>query len=175
MTDMSTGSPSTTYEPTAGNVIGSEDEAAELCALAPVGLLAELTHRCPLQCPYCSNPVELESVKNELTTEEWVLGHAPGGRMGILQIRHLSGGEPTARKTRRDRQGRGRCRSLYQPHHRRRGSERDRLETLQAWARSCPKSHSRTVDPAGADRIAPPGLPQRSSKPPAGLPSSACR
>jgi pyrroloquinoline quinone biosynthesis protein E len=28
----------------------------------PAGLLAELTHRCPLQCPYCSNPLELERV-----------------------------------------------------------------------------------------------------------------
>ena len=38
------------------------------CARAPVGLLAELTHRCPLQCPYCSNPVELERANRELTT-----------------------------------------------------------------------------------------------------------
>jgi len=48
-------------EPTAG-VVGGEDEAAELCARAPVGLLAELTHRCPLQCPYSSHRVELEGV-----------------------------------------------------------------------------------------------------------------
>ena len=27
---------------------------------APIGLLAELTHRCPLRCPYCSNPLGLE-------------------------------------------------------------------------------------------------------------------
>ena len=36
---------------------------------APIGLLAELTHRCPLQCPYCSNPLELERVGGELPTE----------------------------------------------------------------------------------------------------------
>jgi pyrroloquinoline quinone biosynthesis protein E len=83
-------------EPTEG-VVGGEDTTAELCALAPVGLLAELTHRCPLQCPYCSNPVELEGVKNELTTEEWCSVMHQAGEMGILQI-HLSGGEPTARK-----------------------------------------------------------------------------
>ena len=23
----------------------------------PLAVLAELTHRCPLQCPYCSNPI----------------------------------------------------------------------------------------------------------------------
>ena len=47
-------------EPTTG-VVGDQEESNILCAVAPVGLLAELTHRCPLQCPYCSNPVELES------------------------------------------------------------------------------------------------------------------
>ena len=34
-------------------------------------MLCELTHRCPLQCPYCSNPVELDRVNTELTTAEW--------------------------------------------------------------------------------------------------------
>jgi pyrroloquinoline quinone biosynthesis protein E len=81
-------------EPTSG-VNGSASE--ELCALAPVGLLAELTHRCPLQCSYCSNPLELERVNKELTTEEWCSVMTQAGEMGILQV-HLSGGEPTARK-----------------------------------------------------------------------------
>ena len=62
----------------------------------PMGLLAELTHRCPLQCPYCSNPLELERATGELGTAEWcrVLDEAAG--LGVLQV-HLSGGEPTAR------------------------------------------------------------------------------
>lgn len=68
-----------------------------LCARAPVGLLAELTHRCPLQCPYCSNPLELERVNTELTTAEWQDVMRQAGELGILQI-HLSGGEPTVRK-----------------------------------------------------------------------------
>ena len=38
---------------------------------APVSLLAELTHRCPLQCPYCSNPLELEKAGAELDTATW--------------------------------------------------------------------------------------------------------
>jgi PqqA peptide cyclase len=80
-------------EPTAG-VSGA---SPTLCALAPVGLLAELTHRCPLQCSYCSNPLELERVNKELTTAEWVSVMEQAGAMGILQV-HLSGGEPTARK-----------------------------------------------------------------------------
>lgn len=63
----------------------------------PLALLAELTHRCPLQCPYCSNPVELEHASAELDTAAWqrVLGEAAA--LGVLQV-HFSGGEPTARR-----------------------------------------------------------------------------
>jgi pyrroloquinoline quinone biosynthesis protein E len=63
---------------------------------APIGMLAELTHRCPLRCPYCSNPVELDRRSAELDTATWlrVLGEA--ARLGVVQV-HLSGGEPTAR------------------------------------------------------------------------------
>lgn len=74
-----------------------ELEATPVCARAPVGLLAELTHRCPLQCPYCSNPLELERVNTELSTEDWQRVMRQAGALGILQV-HLSGGEPTARK-----------------------------------------------------------------------------
>ena len=63
----------------------------------PLAVLAELTHRCPLQCPYCSNPVELERSSAELTTEEWKRVLAELADIGVLQI-HFSGGEPTARK-----------------------------------------------------------------------------
>ena len=64
---------------------------------APIGLLAELTHRCPLQCPYCSNPLALESVAGELPTEIWVDVLAQAAALGVLQL-HLSGGEPTVRR-----------------------------------------------------------------------------
>jgi hypothetical protein len=37
----------------------------------PLGLLAELTHRCPLGCPYCSNPIALESRADEIDTATW--------------------------------------------------------------------------------------------------------
>src|SRR2546429_9324318 len=63
----------------------------------PLAVLAELTHRCPLQCPYCSNPVELDRAGSELTTEEWKKVLTELGEIGVLQI-HFSGGEPTARK-----------------------------------------------------------------------------
>lgn len=74
-----------------------ELDPAPACARAPVGLLAELTHRCPLQCPYCSNPLELERANTELTTAEWRKVMRDAAELGILQV-HLSGGEPTARK-----------------------------------------------------------------------------
>jgi pyrroloquinoline quinone biosynthesis protein E len=73
------------------------DANASACARAPVGLLAELTHRCPLQCPYCSNPLELERVAGELPTEVWLDVLAQAADLGILQL-HLSGGEPTVRR-----------------------------------------------------------------------------
>lgn len=63
----------------------------------PLAVLAELTHRCPLQCPYCSNPLELERAGDELTTDEWKRVLSELAAIGVLQI-HFSGGEPTARK-----------------------------------------------------------------------------
>ena len=66
-------------------------------ALRPIGMLAELTHRCPLQCPYCSNPVELDRKGGELDTATWLRVFSEAAALGVLQV-HLSGGEPTARK-----------------------------------------------------------------------------
>ena len=63
----------------------------------PLAMLAELTHRCPLQCPYCSNPVELERQRGELDTATWQRVIREAAALGVLQI-HFSGGEPTARK-----------------------------------------------------------------------------
>ena len=63
----------------------------------PLAVLAEITHKCPLQCPYCSNPLELESASGELTTAEWLRVIDELAEIGVLQI-HFSGGEPTARK-----------------------------------------------------------------------------
>src|ERR1700750_2355225 len=63
----------------------------------PVAVLLELTHRCPLQCPYCSNPVELDRGSTELTTDEWKKVLSELAEIGVLQF-HFSGAEPTARK-----------------------------------------------------------------------------
>jgi pyrroloquinoline quinone biosynthesis protein E len=62
----------------------------------PIALLAELTHRCPLACPYCSNPLELVRKERELTTEAWIAAFREAAAMGVLHL-HLSGGEPASR------------------------------------------------------------------------------
>jgi pyrroloquinoline quinone biosynthesis protein E len=63
----------------------------------PLAVLLEVTHRCPLQCPYCSNPVELDRAGKELSTDEWKKVLSELAEIGVLQV-HFSGGEPTARK-----------------------------------------------------------------------------
>jgi PqqA peptide cyclase len=65
-------------------------------AYRPYGLLAELTYRCPLHCPYCSNPVRAAE-KSELDTEEWKRVVREAATLGVLQI-GFSGGEPLQRK-----------------------------------------------------------------------------
>jgi pyrroloquinoline quinone biosynthesis protein E len=62
----------------------------------PLWLLAELTYRCPLQCPYCSNPLDFAQTQQELTTEEWVRVLRQGREMGAAQL-GFSGGEPLVR------------------------------------------------------------------------------
>ena len=64
---------------------------------APLGLLAELTHRCPLGCPYCSNPLALDKRDDELNTATWARVFREAAALGVLQV-HLSGGEPAARR-----------------------------------------------------------------------------
>ena len=63
----------------------------------PLGLLAELTHRCPLGCPYCSNPLALDPRSDELDAPTWERVFNEAAALGVLQV-HLSGGEPGARR-----------------------------------------------------------------------------
>jgi PqqA peptide cyclase len=63
----------------------------------PLGLLAELTHRCPLACPYCSNPIDLEHRGDELDAATWFRVFREAAAIGVLQV-HLSGGEPASRR-----------------------------------------------------------------------------
>ncbi len=63
----------------------------------PLALIAELTHRCPLHCVYCSNPLEMIAAKSELSTAEWVRVFGEAAKLGMLHA-HLTGGEPLARQ-----------------------------------------------------------------------------
>ncbi len=63
----------------------------------PIAMLAELTHRCPLSCPYCSNPVEMAGRESELDTATWARVFKEAAALGVLQL-HLSGGEPASRR-----------------------------------------------------------------------------
>lgn len=62
----------------------------------PLALIAEITHRCPLHCVYCSNPLELTSRREELATEDWLRVFGEAAALGMLHL-HLTGGEPLAR------------------------------------------------------------------------------
>lgn len=71
-------------------------QAPERASL-PLWLLAELTYSCPLQCPYCSNPLDMASYKEELSTNEWIKVLRDARKMGATQL-GFSGGEPLVRK-----------------------------------------------------------------------------
>jgi PqqA peptide cyclase len=62
----------------------------------PLALIAEVTHRCPLHCVYCSNPMQLAGTHSELSTEEWTSVFQQSGKLGMLHA-HFTGGEPLAR------------------------------------------------------------------------------
>src|ERR1700733_12598014 len=65
----------------------------------PLTLIAELSYRCPLRCPYCSNPLDIGAAtyRQELETEHWIRAFAEAARLGVLQLA-LTGGEPMLRR-----------------------------------------------------------------------------
>ncbi len=62
----------------------------------PLALIAEITHRCPLHCVYCSNPLELTAREKELSTAAWIGVFEQAAKLGVMQL-DLTGGEPLAR------------------------------------------------------------------------------
>ena len=65
----------------------------------PLTLIAELSYRCPLRCPYCSNPLEIGAAayRDELETEYWTRTFSQAAGLGVLQLA-LTGGEPMLRR-----------------------------------------------------------------------------
>jgi PqqA peptide cyclase len=64
---------------------------------APQALIAEITHRCPLHCVYCSNPVQMQAASHELATDDWIRIITQAGELGCWHL-HLTGGEPLLRR-----------------------------------------------------------------------------
>jgi pyrroloquinoline quinone biosynthesis protein E len=81
-------------------------------APTPLGLIAELTHRCPLHCVYCSNPLELGRRADELSTEDWSRVFREAAEAGVLQV-DFTGGEPLARSDTVDLVRAARAAGLY--------------------------------------------------------------
>jgi PqqA peptide cyclase len=62
----------------------------------PLAVIAEVTHRCPLHCVYCSNPLQMADTASELSTGEWTSVFQQSAKLGMLHA-HFTGGEPLAR------------------------------------------------------------------------------
>ncbi len=77
----------------------------------PYLLLAELTHRCPLHCPYCSNPARYPTGE-ELTASDWRRVLSEAAEMGVLHV-GFSGGEPLQRVDLPELVGAARSAGLY--------------------------------------------------------------
>jgi pyrroloquinoline quinone biosynthesis protein E len=82
-----------------------------MTAPRPYALLAEITYRCPLHCPYCSNPTHARN-DGELTTDEWMRVIREAAALGVLQI-GFSGGEPLVRHDLADLVRAARAANLY--------------------------------------------------------------
>jgi pyrroloquinoline quinone biosynthesis protein E len=81
-------------------------------ATTPLALIAELTHRCPLHCVYCSNPLEMATRADELPAETWARVFQEAGQLGVLQA-DFTGGEPLARPDILELVGAARAAGLY--------------------------------------------------------------
>jgi PqqA peptide cyclase len=120
----------------------------------PTTLLAELTHRCPLHCPYCSNPLDLIRAESELTTEEWKRVFTEARALGVLQL-GLSGGEPMVRKDLEELAAHARGLGLYSTLVTSGlGLTRARAERLRAAGLEHVQISIQDADPETAERIA---------------------
>jgi len=91
-------------KPSEGHQVGSEAESAEpnedhqlVAAPRPWNLIAELTYRCPLRCPYCSNPLDHAEIRDGLDTAAWGRVFREAAALGVVHV-GLTGGEPSARR-----------------------------------------------------------------------------
>jgi pyrroloquinoline quinone biosynthesis protein E len=117
-------------------------------------LLAELTYRCPLHCPYCSNPLEMSRAEAELSTDDWKRVFTQARELGVLQL-GLSGGEPLARKDLEELVAHARQEGMYTTLVTSAlGLTRQRAERLKAAGIDHIQISFQDTDAANADRIA---------------------
>ena len=120
----------------------------------PTTLLAELTHRCPLHCPYCSNPLDLLRAESEIGTEDWKRVLTQARELGVLQL-GLSGGEPMVRKDLEELAAHARGLGLYTTLVTSGlGLTRKRAEALRAVGLEHVQISVQDADPETAERIA---------------------
>jgi len=70
---------------------------AETPPNTPLNLIAELTYRCPLQCPYCSNPINFREYREALSASDWSRVFHEAAELGVVHV-GLTGGEPSTRQ-----------------------------------------------------------------------------
>ncbi len=120
----------------------------------PTTLLAELTYRCPLHCPYCSNPLQMTRADAELSTEDWKRVFTQARDLGVMQL-GLSGGEPLVRKDLEELVAHARGEGLYTTLVTSAlGLTRQRAERLKAAGIDHVQISFQDTDAANADRIA---------------------
>jgi pyrroloquinoline quinone biosynthesis protein E len=120
----------------------------------PFSLLAEVTHRCPLHCPYCSNPTQLSAAQEELTVDEWKRVVKEAAELGVLHI-GFSGGEPLQRPDLAELIAAARAAGLYSNLITSAiGLSRSRAEELKAAGLDSVQISFQADDPKLADRIA---------------------
>jgi pyrroloquinoline quinone biosynthesis protein E len=89
-----------------------EAQSVEAALPGPLSLVAEVTHRCPMHCVYCSNPLEMQTADHELSTDDWIRIFQQASALGVLHL-HLTGGEPVARQDIEKLVAAGRDANLY--------------------------------------------------------------
>jgi pyrroloquinoline quinone biosynthesis protein E len=120
----------------------------------PTTLLAEVTYRCPLHCPYCSNPIEMTRAEAELSTEDWKRVFTQARNLGVLQL-GLSGGEPLVRKDLEELIAHARSEGLYTTLVTSAlGLTRKRAEALKAAGLDHVQISFQDTDPVNAEKIA---------------------
>lgn len=129
-------------------------ESTEPPVRQPTTLLAEVTYRCPLHCPYCSNPLEMSRADAELSTADWKRVFTQARELGVLQL-GLSGGEPLARKDLEELVAHARQEGMYTTLVTSAlGLTRQRAERLKAAGIDHIQISFQDTDAANADRIA---------------------